>query len=270
MGGYGTYKFSTQFPDLFVRAQPTVGPPALGIWSPPAEPTGGLSSLTERQLESVRNIPFLIWDEKTDELVPIDGVKEQVKRFDELGYRYEFDEFQAGDHLTLSINDEFKPAAEFLGTETINRNPAHVTYTYNPTMDFGADGTAAGHAYWVYGVALREAGGAAPLGSVDVRSEAFGVGDAPVNATEKGAGSLTGGKIPAIPYVSETKTRGKAPSTAKHDTLDLNATNLAAVTIDAKRAKVNCAATLNVKTDGPLTVTLADCPHGESVTHTFS
>ena len=123
MGGYGTYKFTTQFPDLFARAQPTVGPPGLGIWVPPAPPTGGESSLTERMLASVRNIPFLIWDEKTDELVPIAGVKEQVKRFDELGYRYEFDEFQAGDHLALAINDEFKPAAEFLGTETVNRNP---------------------------------------------------------------------------------------------------------------------------------------------------
>ena len=28
MGGYGTYKFTSQFPDLFARAQPTVGPPA--------------------------------------------------------------------------------------------------------------------------------------------------------------------------------------------------------------------------------------------------
>jgi hypothetical protein len=271
MGGYGTYKFSTQFPDLFARAQPTVGPPGLGIWVPPSPPTGGESSLTERMLASVRNIPFLIWDEKTDELVPIAGVKEQVKRFDELGYRYEFDEFQAGDHLTLAINDEFGPAAEFLGTETVNRNPTHVSYTYNPTMDFPADGTTAGHAYWVYGVALREGGGEAPLGTIDVRSEGFGLADAPVNATEKGAGALTGGKIPAIPYTSETKTWGKAPSAPKHNTLDLTATNVAAVTIDAQRAKVTCAATLNVTTDGPLKVTLADCPGAASttVTHTF-
>jgi len=90
--------------------------------------------------------------------------------------------------LTLAINDEFKPAAEFLGTQTVSRNPTHVTYTYNPTMDFAADGTAAGHAYWVYGVALREGGGEAPLGTIDVRSEGFGLGDAPVNATETGAG----------------------------------------------------------------------------------
>ena len=65
MGGYGTYKFTTQFPDLFgAGAQPTVGPPALGIWSPPqAEPTGGERSLTQRMLGSTRNVPFLIWDE---------------------------------------------------------------------------------------------------------------------------------------------------------------------------------------------------------------
>jgi hypothetical protein len=271
MGGYGTYKFSTQFPDLFARAQPTVGPPGLGIWIPPAPPTGGESSLTERMLASVRNIPFLIWDEKTDELVPIAGVKEQVKRFDELGYRYEFDEFQAGDHLTLAINDEYAPAAAFLGTETVNRNPVHVSYTYNPTMDFPADGTSAGHAYWLYAIALREAGGQAPIGTIDVRSEGFGLGDPPVNATEKSAGTLTGGQIPAIPFTSETKTWGKAPSAPKHNALDITATNVGAVTIDAKRAKVTCAATLNVKTDGPLTVTLADCPGATSstVTHSF-
>jgi hypothetical protein len=271
MGGYGTYKFTTQFPDLFARAQPTVGPPGLGIWTPPAPPTGGESTLTERMLASVRNIPFLIWDEKSDELVPIAGVKEQVKMFDTLGYRYEFDEFQAGDHLTLAINDEYAPAAAFLGTETVHRTPTHVTYTYNPTMDFPADGTSAGHAYWVYGVALREAGGSAPLGTVDVRSEGFGVGDPPANATETGAGTLMGGQISAIPYTSQTKTWGKAPSAPKHDTLDVTATNISAVTIDAKRANVNCAASLNVKTDGPLTVTLADCPGatGTTVTHSF-
>jgi pimeloyl-ACP methyl ester carboxylesterase len=260
MGGYGTYKFASQFPDLFAKAQPTVGPPALGIWAPPTEPTGGEPTLTQRMLASVRNIPFLIWDEKTDELVPIAGVKEQVKKFDELGYRYEFDEFQAGDHLTLAINDEFAPAAAFLGTDTVNPDPPHVTYTYNPEMDFAADGTTAGHAYWVYGVKLRESSGENAIGTIDVRSEGFGVGDAPANATEKGAGALNGkeGKAP-IPYTSETKTWGSAPSAAAADTLDITATNVGQVTIDAKRAHVDCSAHLNIKSDGPLTVNLADC-----------
>ena len=259
MGGYGTYKFTSQFPDLFAKAQPTVGPPALGIWSPPAEPTGGLQSLTQRMLASVRNVPFLIWDQTTDELVPISGVKEQVKKFDELGYRYEFDEFHGGDHLTLAINDEFGPAAAFLGTTTVQPNPAHVSYTYNPTMDFPADGTSSGHAYWVYGVQLREGGGSAPLGTIDVRSEGFGLGDAPANGTSKGAGVMTGGAVGAQPFNSETKTWGAAPGAPVKNVLDIVATNVSHVTIDAKRAKVSCKAQLNVKSDGPISVTLADC-----------
>jgi hypothetical protein len=271
MGGYGTYKFTSQFPDLFARAQPTVGPPGLGVWVPPGEPEpGGNQSLTQRMLASVRNVPFLIWDETTDELVPIAGVLEQVKTFDELGYRYEFDQFQAGDHLTLAINDEFAPAAAFLGTETVNRDPAHATYAYNPTMDFAADGTAAGHAYWVYGVALRDSSGTAPLGKVDVRSEGFGLADPVAGETEHGAGALTGGQIPAIPYTSQSKAWAPAQSTPARDTLDITATNVSAVTIDAKRAKVNCKAHLNVVTDGPLTVTLADCMGVKSTPQSFS
>jgi hypothetical protein len=271
MGGYGTYKFTTQFPDLFARAQPTVGPPGLGVWVPPGEPTGGEQSLTQRMLASVRNVPFLIWDETTDELVPIAGVLEQVKTFNTLGYRYEFDEFDAGEHLTLAINDEFKPAAEFLGTATVESNPSHVTYVYNPTMDFPADGTSAGHAYWVYGVTLREAGGTDPLGEVDVRSEGFGVGDPTPGETQYGAGVLTGGQIPAIPYNSQSRTWGPVPKEPVKDALDITATNVSAVTIDAKRAKVNCSAKLNVTTDGPLTVTLADCKgaKGTTVTQSF-
>ena len=270
MGGYGTYKFASQFPDLFARAQPTVGPPALGIWVPPAEPTGGTQSLTQRMLGSVRNIPFLIWDETTDELVPIAGVLDQVNTFDELGYRYEFDQFQAGEHLTLAINDEYAPAAAFLGTETINSDPSHVTYVYNPTMDFPADGTSAGHAYWVYGVTLREAGGTAPLGTVDVRSQGFGVADPPAEATQHGAGVLTGGTIPAIPYTSQSKAWGAPGSEPAADALVIKATNVAHVTIDAKRARIDCRADLNVTTDGPLTVTLADCRgKSKSVTASF-
>jgi pimeloyl-ACP methyl ester carboxylesterase len=265
MGGYGTYKFATQFPDLFAKAQPTVGPPALGIWDGVSPPTGGEPSLTQRMLASVRNIPFLIWDEKTDELVPIAGVKMQVKKFDELKYRYEFDEFQAGDHLALAINDEFAPAAAFLGNTTVNPDPPHVTYTYNPQMDFAADGTTAGHAYWVYGLKLRVPNTPSnenSIGTIDVRSEGFGVGDAPANATEIGAGALNGthGKAP-IPYVSETKTWGPAPAASAADTLDITATNISEVTIDAKRAKVDCNANLNVTSpEGPLTVNMTDCP----------
>ena len=112
MGGYGTYKFASQFPDLFARAQPTVGPPGLGVWAPPANPPqpGGDQSLTYRQLASLRNIPFLIWDADGDELVPVSpGPVEQAQGFDDLGYRYEFDSFAPAEHLTLAAQRPVRP-----------------------------------------------------------------------------------------------------------------------------------------------------------------
>jgi hypothetical protein len=145
-----------------------------------------------------------------------------------------------------------------------------VTYVYNPTMDFPADGTTAGHAYWVYDVALRNPSGAAPLGTIDVRSHGFGVGDPTPSATQTGAGVLTGGQIPAIPYTSQSKGWGAAPAQPASNALDISATNVSAVTIDAKRAKVKCNAQLNVTTDGPLTVTLADCKGLKSAPVSFS
>ena len=159
----------------------------------------------------MRNVPFLIWDETTDELVPIAGVLEQVKAFDELGYRYEFDQFQAGRAPDARAQRRIR-AGRRVPRDGNGRQPTRRTSrtSYNPTMDFAADGTTAGHAYWVYGVALRESSGTAPLGTVDVRSQGFGAGDPPPGATQHGAGALTGGQIPAIPYTSQSKAWGPA------------------------------------------------------------
>ena len=67
------------------------------------------------------------------------------------------------------------PAARFLGDAAVNRDPAHVTFVRNPTMDFPADGTTADHAYWLSGIALRDSSGTAPLGTLDARSSGTGV-----------------------------------------------------------------------------------------------
>jgi predicted esterase len=265
MGGYGTYKFASQYPDLFAKAQPTVGPPGLGVWLPPAPPEpGGDSSNTNNMLPSVRNIPFLIWDAVTDELVPYPGPVEQAQTFDDLGYRYEFDSFAPAEHLTLAINDQYQPAADFLGTTKVNRNPAHVTYVVNPKMDFPEMGGPANHAYWVSGLKLRDSSGDAPRGTIDVRSEGFGAGDPAALPTQHGAGALSGGTLPAIAYTSQSRQWGPAPPRPVRNQLDIDATNVSALTIDPSRAHVSCGAALIVKTDGPVSVTLAGCGRAQT------
>jgi dienelactone hydrolase len=262
MGGYSTYKLATEYPDLFARAQPTVGPPGVGSWSGQGDPSGGAYTNTYQQLEALRNIPFLIYVAASDELVPYTGTQTQRARLDSLGYRYEFDTFAPAEHLTLAYDDQYAPAAAFLGPAKVNRNPAHVTYVINPTMDFPKVGTVANHAYWLSAMKLRNASGNAPLGTIDVRSHGFGVGDPKPGPTQHSAGTLGPGTLGQLPFKRQSKAWGSVPHEPKANQLDITAKNVRTVTINAARAHVTCKAKLVIKSDGPLSVHLTGC-HGK-------
>ncbi|HXA43131.1 MAG TPA: hypothetical protein VNV65_09505 [Candidatus Solibacter sp.] len=263
MGGYGTFRLGALYPDLFYKAQPTVGPPGVGIWVPPNDPTGGADSNSFPMLPSFRNLPIMMWVMHTDELVPFAGTEYQAHQgFDALGLRYEFLAFAPGEHLTLAINDQFQPAADWLGQGQVDRNPAHVTYVVNPHMTFPGIGLEADHSYWLSGLALRNSTGGNPLGTIDVRSEGFGVADATPSGTQAGAGALTGGTLPAIAYERQFQDWGSTPSAPVADVLHIHATNISSVTIDPRRARVSCGAKLDIQSDGPLQVQLAGCGGG--------
>jgi hypothetical protein len=210
-------------------------------------------------LASVRHIPFLIWDGALDELVPIAGPTAQAQTFDDLGYRYAFDVFPGADHFALAANDSFQPAADFLGTRRVVRNPAHVTYVVNPTMDFRSRGTVANHAYWLSGLRLRDSEGAAPLGTVDAISHAFGTADPVPEPTQTAGGSLPPGNLGTQIYGERSRSWGAAGTEAKRNTLTLTVENLRSLRVNVSRARLRCHPNLDVTTDGPLTVKLGGC-----------
>src|SRR5436190_10103397 len=242
MGGYGTFKLGEQFPDLIAKGQPTVG-----------------ASSDNNLVASLRNIPFQMWNSAVDELVPPASYLPSALKLDSLGYRYELDVFAPSEHLTLAINDQFAPAATFLGTTKVNRNPAHVTFVVAPKLNYPKLGFVADHAYWLSRLRLRNAGANGGEGTIDVRSRGFGRGDPPASPTHFGAGTLTGGTVPLLAYTRQWKTWGRVPSTPVEDQLDITATNVATVTVNARRARVSCDPKLNIKSDGPLQVHIVGC-----------
>jgi hypothetical protein len=250
MGGMGSFKLAEQFPDLFAVAQPTVGYSA------------STSATTTGLVPSLRNIPFLMWNMATDELVPESSYVPTAQALDAAGYRYELDIYAPGDHLTLAINDEYAPAAAFLGTRTVDRNPPHVTFAFNPALNYPGFGFVADHAYWLH--ALKQRDPAQPIGTVDVFSHGFGTGDPVASPTQYGTGTLTGGTFPTIAYTSQARTWGAAPSIPIADELDIKATNVSSVSVNVRRAHVDCRAALHVVTDGPLVVTLDGCSNRTS------
>lgn len=248
MGGFGTFRLAEQFPDLFARAQPTVG----------------LSVGDAHHLDSLRNVPILIWNHELDELVPFALVKGEVTRLDTLGYRYGFDAFHKApvpppaptpNHLTLAVYDNFGPAARFLGDARVVRNPAHVSYAEDPSRDSARSRIRAGHAYWVSGIRLRAG---AELGVLDVVSRGFGHGDPVPSATRHGSGTLKG-LLGTLTFTSQARSWRTASKQAVADRLTIRATGVAALTIDARRARVGCHPKLTIHADGPLKVRIADC-----------
>jgi hypothetical protein len=242
MGGFGTYRLLARWPDLFARGMSTVGIPGTA----------------DDQLPSLRNTPIMAWNVAGDELVRLDQSEAAEQHLAATGLRFIEDLFPAADHLTLATNDEYGPAAAFLGEHRVDRDPPHVTYVVDPIEDSAQAGAEADHAYWVSGLAVRDAK-TAPTGTVDVRSEGFGVGEPPVLGVEQGGGTLNGGNHGPMPYVERDQGWGAAPSAPVRNALHIDAKNISKVTIDPRRAHVSCGADLDVTTDGSLTVTLAGC-----------
>jgi predicted esterase len=256
MGGIGTFKLGAQFPDLFARAQPTVG-----------------FETNNDVLASLRNLPVLMWNASADELVNASDYGQTAEKLSSLGYRYELDVYQPcasslcspvlPNHLMLAVNDQFAPAASFLGSATVDPNPAHVTYVVDTARDAPSYGITGDHAYWVSGLTIRSASHTAtngdPEGEIDVFSHGFGTADPVASGSQPGTGTLTGGNMGPLTYASLTQTWSPPAPAPASDTLDVNATNMATATINPSRAHVDCNAQVNVTTDGPITITLAGC-----------
>jgi hypothetical protein len=238
MGGGGTYRLATRYPDLWARAFPIVGPPT------------GAATFT-----SLRNIPVLAWYGQNDELVGPEMSEEAFTNALQAGIRYDHWVFTPAGHITEGNNDEYAPAAAFFGDHTVDRDPSHVTYVFDPSQDPKAL-SATDHAYWVSGLKLRTAGSA---GTIDARSLASGKGDPTPETVKLGAATLDGGSHGSIPYTERNLTWGAAPAETKANRLLLTATNLSEVTIDPRRAGLTCAAKIDVTSDGPLKVTLGGC-----------
>ena len=260
MGGIGTFLLGAQFPDLFARAQPTVGD----------------ESNTDVEA-SLRNLPVLMWNNSADELVNPALYGATASKLLSLGYRYELDVFQPcatspspakcsplfPNHLELAINDQFAPAAAFLGGAQVDPNPPHVTYVVDTARDRPTMGIVADHAYWLSDLTIRSTSHKSttgdPEGQIDAFSHGFGRGDPTPLAPGAGPGTLTGGNLGPLLFAATSRSWGPAPSSLSLDVLDINATNIATATVDPARAKVDCHALVNITTDGPIAVTLAGC-----------
>jgi hypothetical protein len=234
MGGIGTWRLASRYPDLFARGMPIVA----------GASTGGNMAF----LPSLRNVPVMTWSATLDELQRVDDTEATTRRLGELGLRFVADRFETWDHLTPATRDDYGPGAEFLGTARVDRDPPHVSYVFDPRRDSQRADVVADHAYWLSGLRARDRG----LATIDARSEGFGIAERRASGVVTSTGVLTGAAHDPSPYTRRAQDWQPQAEAPRADRLVVRATNAAAATIDGWRARVGCAPALDVTSDGPL------------------
>jgi hypothetical protein len=279
MGGYGAYRVTTLYPDLFGKAATNIGPPGAYIWVPPNPPELGYVGLTNQWLDNVRNVPFFNMVASTDELVPDPGTRAQnlgspengIRGFEQLGYRYRFRTYQPADHIILSLAYE-PDTAEFLRGARVDLDPFHVTFRYLPFADRPALGLVRDHAYWVSDVRLRDDAPVADVGPqaallaappktglVDVVSQARGLADPPSTSTSD-AGVLAEHTLTGpLAWFEVGRAWGDPVPAPVRNALTVRLTGVAHVTLDAARAGLAAGqpVELDVTSDGPAVIDVA-------------
>jgi hypothetical protein len=280
-GGGGAYRIALLWPHLFARVAPLVPPMCRGLWTG-VYCTGGAETVLANWAENLRNLPVFHVADSASELTFYPGSVQLVQglpndgfnSFDELGYRYRLWSM-ATDHVGAALVNA-APIVEFLGQNQIEPEPFHVTYVRMPSNDVPAIGLVHNRAYWLSGIELRDKNKAAagrlpctdvhghpcpPLGRgvIDAVSLGFGKSD-PTSKLYVQPG-IANGYVP-VAYTETQRVWSEPGTVPKENRLVIHADNISAITIDPIAARVACDVKLDVKSDGPIKVTLAGCSGG--------
>jgi dienelactone hydrolase len=249
MGGHGTYRLSSLYPDLFARSFVIAGPPDEDYFG---GPTGGAVDSPQNTLrvtDNLRNLPLRTWTGSNDALVPVAGPTNYHEQLREHGYRNELSVFPGYNHFAFALRDQWGPAGEYLEEGTVERSPLQVTYRAVPAMDSEEFDLVHDGAYWVSDV---EVAPDADEGLVDVRSLGFGEGE-PVPADYEREGTEPDPHVKRGTYWRDPIT---SPAAANELEVDLEGTSAVTIWVDEAELDATAPIGLSVTTSDEATITL--------------
>jgi hypothetical protein len=284
MGGWASYLLPIEHPDWFAASFPASGPPTQGAVTGVDFPgcdsftfqgyalcyiqaNGGdaRAEYTLPLLENLKWVPYAIYQGTNDELVPTTGVTLQVKRLQELGYRYRYYLFPGQEHYGPPIVDQWTEGADYEHQFVLNPNPPEFTYIRSMVFEHAIETVNSNgvrfsfpldHAYWMSG--LQPLDRKQGVARFDGRSLA--IADPPhATVPETGAPATANQNYPyaMVGQAWQTDLAAQQPtSNGFVVTLD----GAAAVTLDGLRMRLDGSRKLTgaVTTGAPLAVSLAD------------
>jgi hypothetical protein len=187
------------------------------------------------------------WAQVTDEINPYTGVRAQQDRFTALGLRSQLWTYTSGDHFLQTVQDQWTPAAQFLGAPHVTDDPSRIDYAFLPQADAPEFGLRADHAYWVSGLRARNTSGdpqtAPARAEIDARSAAFGERQ-PVTSSFKHPAPQTAAPTPTL---IEGTTWTGTPKRRPRNALGIRLENIAAATVGGNAARLNGSRPLRVR-----------------------
>jgi hypothetical protein len=177
MGGWASYLLPIEHPDWFAAAYPASGPVTQGAYTGvdfsgcDSFQMGGTglcftganggdprAEYTYPLLDNLKWVPYAIYQGTNDELVPTTGVTLNVKRLQDLGYRYRYYLFPGQEHYGPPIVDQWVAGADYEHQFTRDPNPPEVTYIRSMVFEHAINAVNSGgvqfnfnldHAYWM-------------------------------------------------------------------------------------------------------------------------
>jgi hypothetical protein len=280
MGGWASYLLPIEHPDWFAAAYPASGPVTQGAYTGVdfsgcdsfqlggtglcyTDANGGnaRAEYTLPLLDNLKWVPYAIYQGTNDELVPTTGVTLNVKRLQDLGYRYRYYLFPGQEHYGPPIVEQWVAGADYEHQFVRNPNPPEVAYIRSMVFEKAINQVNSGgvqfnfefnHAYWMSGLTPVDANHG--VAKFDGRSLAI---RDPVRTALPETGAPAGPQQ-GYPYAmaGQRWLLGRGPSTSNGFQATLSGAS--AVTLHTVRMHINDRRRVrgNVSTDSGLSLTL--------------
>ena len=221
MGGIGTYRLMTRWPDLFARGMSTVGFPD-----------------ESARLPSLRNTPIMTWAASADELVNIAFTEQAVSDLVEPRPALRRRPVHGGRPPHAGHQRRVRAGCRVPRRAPRGPQPAPRDLRGRPRQRLRARPAVADHAYWLSDLRIRDAE-ASPRGTIDARSRGLRRRRSrAVSAWRAATARSRAAPAARCPTSAASRTGGPRRPRPKADRLVVEATNIASATVDARRARL--------------------------------
>jgi hypothetical protein len=258
MGGYGTLRFATTYPDRFAGYIDWVGYPGDAVGHPEVQQAqAGEVGIPAEWMMNVREVDGAMLYGGADELVNAAQGSWLRGIMAALGYPNIFYFHPAADHFTYALADDWMKEAAYTANLVRRTQPARVTYRTAPYADSPELGIRHDRAYWVSQIAssFTPPYGERDYADVDVKTYGCGGAERTFVADPPGAGE------DPVPWESQSFSVSGSTPIAQQNRIEATLTNVTSLVLDTRATGAciaNAPVDYHVVTNGPATIALND------------